>query len=68
MLRMCLSNGIADVSDVLYRVALGVSHKTPSYMADVCGDVSWDIRIDIPAHRDGEAGPVVADVIAKTSS
>ena len=56
------------LSDVLYRVTVDVSPKTPSYMADVCGDGRCDIRVDIPSNNFGDARPVVADVIAKTSS
>jgi hypothetical protein len=53
--------------NVLDYATVDVSAKTPYCMTDVCGDVWWDILVDIYEDNDGEAGPSVADVIANTS-
>jgi hypothetical protein len=53
--------------DVLDSVKVDVSAKTPYFMTDVCGDVWWDIPVDIHEDNDGDAGPFVADIIADTS-
>ena len=53
--------------DVLDRVTVDVSAKTPYCITDVCGDVWWDILVDIYEDNDGDVGSYVADVIADTS-
>jgi hypothetical protein len=53
--------------DVVDRLTVDVSAKTPYNRTDVCGDVEWYIAVNILKDNDEDAGTSVTDLIGDKS-